>query len=397
MVVGAGPTGLMLALELALHGVKARVIERAVERREGSRATDVHSRTLELLDAHGVVRSLREQGKTVRHFNAFSGGRRVSRLDFDALDSRYPFTVAVPQRATEAILEAALAVRGVLVERGVALEALEPGAPSRARLLGPDGPRELEARFVVGCDGVGSEVRDAAGIGYPGTTYATRYLVADVAIEWALPPDEVHLFMHPDGFLNVIALPGNQVRVLADRGPEDQSPPSVDRLRELVARRTHLPFRLSDATMVADFRVQCRLASSYRRGDVLLAGDAAHTCSPLLGQGMNLGLHDAVALGWRLAAVVRGEAPPSLLDGYALERRPVGLGILFATDLAHRLSRLRGLRLRQLRDRAFELGSSIPWARRSSAAVTATSGDLGGRLARLARSAPLVEAFAPGE
>ncbi|MEZ4335484.1 MAG: FAD-dependent monooxygenase [Sandaracinaceae bacterium] len=376
--------------------MKARVIEHASKRRGGSRATDVHSRTLELLDAHGVVGALREAGKTVRSFNAFSDGRRVSRLDFDALASRYPFTVAVPQRATEAILEDALAVRGVRVERGVTLDALEPGAPSRVTLSGPEGRETFEARFVVGCDGIGSAVREAVGIGYPGTTYATRYLVADVAMEWALPADEVHLFMHPEGFLNVIALPGAQVRILADRGPEDRSPPSLARLRELVAGRTHLPFRLGDATMVADFRVQCRLASSYRRGGVLLAGDAAHTCSPLLGQGMNLGLHDAVALGWRLAAVVRGEAAPSLLDGYALERRPVGLGILVATDLAHRLSRLRGARARQLRDAAFVLGSSIPWARRSSAAVTATSGDLGGRLARLARS-PELEALAAEE
>lgn len=364
--------------------MRPRVVERATARRGGSRATDIHSRTLELLDAHGVVAAMRARGKTVRHFNAFSGGRRVSRLDFDALDSRFPFTVAIPQRETEAILEAALAARGVTVERGWAFEALGPGG--RVILRGAAGERRTcAARYVVGCDGVGSAVREALGIGYPGTTYPTRYLVADVSIDWALPDDEVHLFMHEEGFLNVIALPGAQVRILADRGPDDRAPPTVDRLRAIVARRAHLPFALGEATMIADFRVQCRLAGAYRRGEVFLAGDAAHTCSPLLGQGMNLGLHDAVALGWRLAAVVRGDAPPSSLHGYAAERRPVGLGILLATDLAHRLSRLRGAGARALRDRAFALGSSIPWAARSSAAITATSGDLGGRLARAAR------------
>jgi 2-polyprenyl-6-methoxyphenol hydroxylase-like FAD-dependent oxidoreductase len=139
--------------------------------------------------------------------------------------------------------------------------------------------------------------------------------------------------------------------------------------------------------MVTDFRVQCRVASSYSRGDVFLAGDAAHTCSPLLGQGMNLGLHDAVALGWRLASVVRGEAPRATLDGYAAERRPVAMGILLATDLTHRLSRLRNPLAQRLRDRAFALGNAIPWARHSSAAVTATSGDLAGRLPRRGRRA----------
>ncbi len=373
-IVGAGPTGMVLALELARHGVRPRVFDRARGRLDGRRATDIHSRTLELLDAHGVLPRLLARGKTVRRFNAYADGRLVSHLDFDALESPYPFTLSIPQRETEAVLEEAMRERGLSVERGATLDAVRTG-DGVTLFIERDGERRVErARFAVGADGVGSRTRASLAIPYDGVTYVERYLVADVALDWRLPDDEVHLFMHHEGFLNVIALPGRQVRVLADRGVADTRPPSLDVVRTLLGRRTHLNFELRSSTLVRDFRIQRRLAAHYSVGDVFIAGDAAHTCSPLLGQGMNLGLHDAAALAWRLAAVIRGDAPRSLLDEYEAERRPIGRGILTATDLAHRLSRLRAEPLCRMRDAAFRLGSSIPALRRAAAQITATSG-----------------------
>ena len=374
LVIGAGPTGLVLALDLLRRGARVRVIDRAPSRARESRATDIHARTLEVLDAVGVGAEIVARGKKVRVFNAFSDGERMSRIDLGAVDSRYPFTIALPQAETEAVLEARLAELGGHVERGAELVSLSQHpsfVEAIVRRTGSAGARaeRIRSRFVAGCDGVGSAVRRLAGVPFEGATYPGFYLVADVGLDWHLPDDEVHLFMARGGFFNVVALPegGGRCRVLCDVGEGGAEEPGVAVLQSLLERRTGVRGSIRDPGMTARFRIQRRLVSSYRVGRVLLAGDAAHTCSPLLGQGMNVGIQDAWNLGWKLDLVTRGLASEGLLDSYTSERRPVARAVLFHTDLIHQISRFKGDAPVAVRDVACAAASRVARFRASAA------------------------------
>ena len=362
LIVGAGPTGLVLAIELRRRGASVCVVDRASSKPTNSRATDIHSRSLEIFDAIGVSDAIVARGKKVRTFNAFSAGRCVSRLDLGRVGSRFPFTIALPQNEVEAVLESRLATLGGRVARGVALVGLTQ-KPSHVELSfcapgsSSDHPLPTAARFVVGCDGIGSTVRSLSDTPFVGTTYAQRYVVADLNVDWDLADDEVHLFMDKGGFFNVIALPGRaRCRILCDIG-DTKTDVSLDLVASLLARRTHRKARLYDPTMMTTFSIQRRLVPEYRRGRVLLAGDAAHTCSPLLGQGMNLGIHDAWNLGWKLDLVMRGTSSDALLDTYAIERRRVARAVLFHTDMVHRTARLENSWLAGARDVASRVAS----------------------------------------
>ncbi len=365
LVVGAGPTGLVLAIELLRRGSSVRIVERSAERSPNSRATDIHARSLEILDAMGVTEQILARGKQVRTFNAFSGGRRVCRLNLGCINSRFPFTVALPQGELNQMLETRVEQLGGRVERGVELVELtqrESGVDLLLRdCADRTQTRRSSARFVVGCDGVGSTVRSLTGSPFEGHTYASRYLVADVGLDWQLPHDEVHLFMTQGGFFNVVALPGKtqRCRILFDMDEGDAQAPSLELIASVLERRAQLPARLYEPTMLTTFRIQRRLVPNYRRGRVFYAGDAAHTCSPLLGQGMNLGIHDAWNLGWKLDLVCRGTAGRALLDSYATERRRVARAVLFHTDMIHRTSRVQNAWVAGARDRAATLVSRI--------------------------------------
>jgi 2-polyprenyl-6-methoxyphenol hydroxylase-like FAD-dependent oxidoreductase len=366
LVVGAGPTGLVLALELVRHGVRCRVIDSEARRPPGSRATDIQSRTLELLEPHGVLPAMVAAGVVVRGFTGWARGRPISQLDFASLEVPYPFTLSLEQEHTEAVLAARLAELGVPVERGVAVDGLLGGTDSVAVRFA-DGSSG-RASYVVGADGVGSRVRQALGVPFRGETYRSPYLVADVHARWSLANDRVHLFVHRDGFFNVLALPGGRSRILCDV-PEAQSAPCVDDVRRVLAARTGLDAEIEAASDVRVFRIQRRLAARWRHGRVVLAGDAAHVCSPLLGQGMNFGVHDAVNLAWRLARALRGDG--AALDGYVAERRPAASALLWHTDALHRAARLRVGPARLVRDVVSRVVSSVPAARHAAAALCA--------------------------
>ncbi|MEZ4300784.1 MAG: FAD-dependent oxidoreductase [Polyangiaceae bacterium] len=377
IVVGAGPTGLTLACELLRLGVSCLVLDRSAAPQASSRATDVHSRTLELLDRLGAAKPLVARGRTVHAFNAFAGGRVVSRLDFEALKSPFPFTVAVPQRDTEEILTGRLVAEGGAILRGAEVVSLAARPAGADLTIAKDGRTErLRCRFVVGCDGVHSTVRRLAGIPFDGITYPERYAVADVDLTWPLANNEVHLFMTPDGFFNAVALPGgpHRGRVLCDLPRGAPKEPTLDLVQGLFDRRTGGLGRMESPTFLQSFRIHRRLARTFGRGPVLLAGDAAHACSPLLGQGMNLGIQDAFNLAWKLALACRGEARPALLASYDAERRPVARKTLMETDFVHRVSRVGPAWLRRVRDAAVSVLSKLEISRNHAAMTCSALG-----------------------
>lgn len=314
IVVGAGPVGLMLAAELRLGGVETVVLERSETASPHPKALGLHARTLEQLAMRGLLDPFLASGIRV---GAWHFGFLEQRLDLTRLDSPYPFLLAFPQDRTEAVLRERALELGARVRRGVPVTGLEQD-PDGVRVTVADGS-QWRAAWVVGADGAGSTVRRAAGIDFPGTD---AYL-GDVRA--GTPPERGYGVQNERGALIVAPLPGGLLR-FTGYDPQDQNPGrrelDLGELTEITRRIGGTDFGLHDPAWLSRFGNATRVAAQYRRGRVLLAGDAAHMHFPAGGVGLNLGLQDAMNLGWKLADVVRGRAGDDLLDTYHEERHP---------------------------------------------------------------------------
>ncbi len=371
LVVGAGPVGLMMAGELARHGLSCRIVDQNEGPSTTSKALGVHSRTLEVFEDVGVLDEAFARGRRVHGNNVYADGKRLVHVSFDELDAPYPMVLDLPQSDTEAILERLAASRGVTVERRTRLTALaQDEGGVRAVLDG--GREEVRARWLLGCDGAHSTVRHALDVTFDGAAYEDVWMAADVAIDWSLPDDEFHAFLSPDGALVVFPLPApSRARIIYDR-PGDAAPageaaarlppvapPTLEDVQATLAARTGLPVTASDPRWLVGFRIHRRIASAYRKGRVFLAGDAAHIHSPIGGQGMNTGIQDAYNLAWKLALVTRGAAHPWILDSYQAERHAIAAATVQGTDLATQVVTLRHPAARWARDRLAEVLSSL--------------------------------------
>ncbi len=342
LVVGAGPTGLTLATQLAAYGVKPRLIDKSHDRVHESRALAIQPRTLEVLAGLGVTPALVERGNRAVRVHVHSRRREVvlPMFDLGLDDTAYPYLLFLAQAETERILGEHLARVGVAVERGVELVGLaSDGDAVSVRLRGDDGQEvTASAQYVVGCDGAHSTVREAAGIGFEGGSYPQTFVLADAECD-GIEPDAAHAFLSDRGLLFFFPLgaPASW-RLLAMRPPHDRTPPGspvlLDEVQAIADASTGGLVRLHDPVWMTNFRLHHRAAAHYRAGCVFLAGDAAHIHSPAGGQGMNTGIQDAVNLGWKLAQVLRGHADPAVLDTYEQERAPVGRTVLRFTDRA---------------------------------------------------------------
>jgi 2-polyprenyl-6-methoxyphenol hydroxylase-like FAD-dependent oxidoreductase len=324
VIVGAGPTGLMLAGELALANVDVAIVERReTQELEGVRAGGLHARTIEVLDQRGIADRFLSQGQTMQ-----VGGFAMVPLDISDFPTRHNYGLALRQSEFERILagwvnELSVPIYGgraaagfVQDESGVDIELV-------------DGAR-LRASYLVGCDGGRSSIRKQAGIDFPGWDPSLSYLIAEAAMSeepaWGLRRDErgVNGLGKLEG--------GKRVRmVLNEPYVAQRGEPTLGDLRAALNAVYGTDFGVHDVTWLSRFTDMARQAAAYRAGRVLLAGDAAHVHSPAGGQGLNLGVQDAVNLGWKLARVVAGTAPESLLDSYQTERHPVAARVLKLT------------------------------------------------------------------
>ncbi|MFD9499472.1 FAD-dependent monooxygenase [Streptomyces sp. NPDC060035] len=338
VIAGAGPTGLMLACELRLAGVDVVVVERLPEPTGESRAGGMHSRTLEVLDQRGVLDRFLSVGELqpVGHFSGLY-------LDFDESESRHPYPLMILQSAIEQLLEEWATELGVRVRRSSEVSGIRQdgvGVAVELRTTGAESA-QLRARYLVGCDGGRSTVRKLSGIDFPGTPATMTALIGDVELP-DLPEDYVWVRRCPGGDFSAIAFEPGWYRVITsdyDNVADRDEPPTFEQLRESLVRLAGTDFGMHSPRWISQFGDAARQAAQYREGRVLLAGDAAHIHFPAGGQGLNMGVQDAVNLGWKLASVVRGQAPESLLDSYHAERHPVGERVLQNTRAQSALAR----------------------------------------------------------
>uniref|UniRef100_A0AAU2K125 FAD-dependent oxidoreductase n=1 Tax=Streptomyces sp. NBC_00049 TaxID=2903617 RepID=A0AAU2K125_9ACTN len=355
LVVGAGPTGLALAVDLARHGVGALVVERAGSLFPGSRGKGLQPRTLEVLDDLGVHDAIRAAGAPYPVGMLWQDGVRTGEhrmFDETAPDEGAPYGAPwmVPQWRTQEILAARLAELGgeIAFGREVAGVAQDPEGVTVTFISGAP----VRARYAVAADGGRSTVRRALGIGMTGGTVdPSPVLVADVRIT-GLDRDHWHVFPPADGpgLLAICPLAGTEDFQVMAQFPEDAEPDlSLDGIRKTVAARSHLAADdVTEVRWASDFRPRAAMADRFRDGRVFLAGDSAHVHSPAGGQGLNTSVQDAYNLGWKLAAVLRGGAPESFLDSYEEERLPVAAEMLGLSTRIHRGEARRGEATRQL-------------------------------------------------
>jgi 3-(3-hydroxy-phenyl)propionate hydroxylase len=347
VIAGGGPTGLMLAGELALAGIDVVIVERRANQDvDGSRAGGLHSRTIEVLDQRGIADRFLEAG-SVAQVQGYAG----IRLDISDFPTRHNYGLALWQSHFEPILADWVGELGVPILHG--REVVSFAQDDTGVDVEVSGDTSLRAEYLVGCDGGRSLIRKAAGIGFPGLDPSTSWLIAEVEMD-----DEPQLGMRREGGgigpVNPLEGGGPSRVVLTEQHTEHTGDPSMDELRGALVSAYGTDYGLRRANWISRFSDMARQATSYRQGRVLLAGDAAHVHPPQGGQGLNTGVQDAVNLGWKLAQVVNKTSPESLLDTYHAERHPVGARVLHNTMAQVALSSPDD-RHRALRDTMTEL------------------------------------------
>lgn len=346
LIVGAGPTGLALAAHLAIHDVAVRVIDAGDGPVPTSRALGLQPRGREVLERIGALGDLPKRSRNLLNMYYNEGPRTVLHLAVGKAVASLPKqTLLVSQNEVETAIRTRLAELGVAVEWSSRLTAAEQTADGVvATVACPDGERQVRTDWLVGCDGAHSTVRKLAGIGFPGRKLIDRLLMIDVHADWPYDKDGSTTWMtgpgeSGGGMLSVTALPDDRWRVFSEAGndvPEGLTADEITErvLTEFTGRSGMSRDKAGQVEWASEFRIHRRLADTYRRGRMFLAGDSAHIQSPTGGQGQNTGLGDAENLAWKLALVAQGRADTRLLDTYEGERRPLAQAVLKATSSA---------------------------------------------------------------
>jgi len=335
LIVGAGPTGLALAIELQRRGISHRLIERDVERHQQSRATDIQPRTLEVFQDMGVVDAFLAAGQRRTSASIRPDGRLLVRIVYADADTPFNFALGLVQHETQRLLEDRLEALGGRVERGVRLAHLHQtrDSVSTTLLYADQRWEELSFRWAIGCDGARSMVRRSMGIPFDGSTFEESFFLADIDLGSEFADDEVVLISSPRGMAVVLPLGPGRLRVIGDLDPGFEDALDDATCVALIQGRLGDDVKITNVGWRSTFSINTRMVSQYRKGRVLLCGDAAHIHSPITGHGMNCGIQDAYNLGWKLALVEGGQAHEQLVDSYHAERHPIAKTLLAETDI----------------------------------------------------------------
>lgn len=354
LVAGAGPTGLVAAIQLRRFGVEVEVLDRATAPATTSRALGCHARTMEVLEDIGVVEEVLRFARPLRGASYYRGARRIARMRWEPPDAPFPYPYMIPQCELEEILRRRLRDLGVEVRWGREVTA----AKEEGEGVTVSASEGIERRtgWLLGCDGAHSRVREAAGIRFSGEAYPEVYYLGDLQLDLRTGLDDSRVWV--GGVRPIMAMPLDGAglwRIFADVTPAGSGrvpPPTEESFQRLLDERAFGPgaVKVLGSRWLSTFRLQRRHAESYRVGRIFLAGDAAHVFAPFGGQGMNTGIQDAYGLAWRLAAVVRGWGRPALLDTYHAERHAIGAQVIAQVERSRRMMTWRHPLAGPLRD-----------------------------------------------
>lgn len=338
LIIGAGPSGLFAAAELARHGVRARLIEREGLPHREARATAIQPGTLEILESVGLLQPFIDSAEHIRRSSIYGPGMSELRsMTYGGIDCRCDFICSLPQYETERILISHLHAQGGSVERGVrATKVTIEGNAARVELAHADGALEVvQPDIVIGAGGAHCPTRDSMHESLEGATYQGRFLAADIAMPAPFPPGEAGVVCSPDGLLLLNPLPGGRWIAFLDLEESAETVAPADVIARVETRLSN-KYRPTDVAWSSPFRMHRRIVARFADGRRFLIGDAAHLSSPFGGEGLNAGLLDAYHLAWKLALVLRGRARRCLLDSYAVEREIADRHILDVSDDIHR-------------------------------------------------------------
>ena len=359
LIVGAGPTGLMLANQLARQGVRALIIDRHSGPAQETRAMGVQARTLEIYAKLGIADEALELGRRGNGMNMWANGRRMARIPVGEIGkdlSAFPYVLLLGQDDNERIMGARLHTLGVDVQWNTELVAFEQHPDHvDVTLKQPDGTlRRLNAAWVAGCDGAKSPVREMCGIGFPGAPYEQVFFVADTEATGRMVPDELNVYLWRDGFHLLFPMRGKdrwRAIGILPKHLRDRDDITFAELAPSIQSEVGMDLAFKSCSWLSTYRIHHRAAERFRDRRCFLLGDAAHIHSPAGGQGMNTGIQDAYNLAWKLALVVKGDADATLLDTYEQERIPVARRLLGTTDRAFTMLVSDGAVARLLRTR----------------------------------------------
>jgi 2-polyprenyl-6-methoxyphenol hydroxylase-like FAD-dependent oxidoreductase len=364
LIIGAGPTGLTLAAELTKRGNKPLIVDRQAAGANTSRACVVHARTMEVLEPLGATHDLLAQGIKVPIFRIRDRDHTLITVDFSEIASRYAFTLMCPQNQVEQILLDHLEALGGHVARPCELIRYKAFASHiEAELRGEGTTRAIKAKWLIGCDGMHSVVREQSGISFAGSAYEQSFVLADVHMGWPLSREEVTLFYSPEGLMVVAPLPGDHFRIVAtmDNAPEQ---PSADFMQNVLDRRgpSTNPGRIRQVVWSSRFHIHHRIADNPRKGRILLCGDAAHVHSPAGGQGMNTGIQDSVSLAEALTKTLN-DGDEARLDAWATARHQVAADVVALTDRMTRIATMKSPTGQNFRNMAVAFAGHLPMVR----------------------------------
>ena len=350
LIVGAGPTGLTLAIECIRYKLSFRIIDQEEKPTQYSKAIAIQARTLETFQRMGIHERFIEQGIQIQRSNLYFNGKLRAQVFLRHIPSPFRYVLSLEQSKTELIFTEVLNEHGFSVERSTKLLSYEE---RDGKYYVQTNKGIISAKYLVGCDGAHSFIRKTMGCTFKGKTFKDIFSLADVEVNWNRPHDELHVFIQKEGVCAALPLPeSNRYRLIFQlqrlRGllkdqymngdgvidPKELAIPTIFEIEKLLSRCANEPVSVSNSRWIANFHINSRLSNMYRKGNTFLLGDAAHIHSPVGGQGMNTGIQDAFNLGWKLAYVEKKTSPISLLDTFERERHDLGKKLLKATEEA---------------------------------------------------------------
>ena len=356
MIIGAGPTGLSLAIECVRYNLSCRIIDQSPTPTTYSKAIAIQARTLETFQRMGIHKRFLASGIQIKASNIHCGHKKYALVNLQHIASPFPFVLSIEQSKTEQILTDYLQELGCSVERPTCLISYQEKEGS---IFVRTDKEVIQAKYLIGCDGAHSTVRKAMGCTFEGKTFSDIFSLADVKIGWDRAPNELQVFLESDGIMAVFPLPEkDRYRLIFQlkrlRGlfhpnlpiehgivqSEEIASPTLPEIQQLLSSYTQEAITVSDPRWIANFHINSRLSNRYRKNNIFLAGDAAHIHSPVGGQGMNTGIQDAFNLAWKIAYVHQQLSNSSLLDTYEEERHCLGKKLLKGTERASTMATL---------------------------------------------------------